>query len=129
MTARLGRAASHPLVTMLGHPSGRLLLRRDAYPVDLEAVLKTAARAGTMVEINASPHRLDVDDLHARRAAELGLLVPINPDAHSTGGLDDLEYGIGVARRAGLGPAAILNTRPRSEVEAVFAASRARAGG
>jgi DNA polymerase (family 10) len=129
MTARLGRAASHPLVTMLGHPSGRLLLRRDAYPVDLEAVLKTAARAGTMVEINASPHRLDVDDLHARRAAELGLLVPINPDAHSTGGLDDLEYGIGVARRAGLGPAAVLNTRPRSEVEAVFAASRARAGG
>jgi DNA polymerase (family 10) len=95
---------------MLGHPSGRLLLARDAYAVDLDAVIDAAARAGTMIEINADPHRLDLDDVHCRRARERGVRIVINPDAHSTGGLDNLEYGVAVARRAGLGPDSVFNT-------------------
>ncbi|WP_152053167.1 DNA polymerase/3'-5' exonuclease PolX [Tautonia marina] len=116
MTDRIVQALRHPLVTMLGHPSGRLLLRRDAYAVDLDAVIDAAAEAGTMIEINANPHRLDLDAPHARRAREHGITLVINPDAHSTGGLDDLEFGIGVARRAGLGPEHVLNTASLSEV-------------
>lgn len=128
MTARLVRAAQHPLVTMLGHPSGRLLLTRDSYAVDLDAVVDAAAGAGTMIEINANPHRLDLDAMQARRARDRGVLLAINPDAHSTGGLDDLDYGIGEARRAWLEPADVLNTRPAAEVESRFEASRNRAG-
>lgn len=116
MTDRIVRAARHPLVTMLGHPSGRLLLRRDAYAVDLDAVIDAAAEAGTMIEINANPHRLDLDAPHARRARDRGVTLVINPDAHATGGLDDLEFGIGVARRAGLGLEHVLNTLSLSEV-------------
>ena len=111
MTERMVRAASNPRVTMLGHPTGRLLLARDAYAVDLDAVIAAAAAAGTMIEINANPHRLDLDDEHTRRARDLGIPIPINPDAHSTGGFANLEFGIGVARRAGLGPADVFNTR------------------
>jgi DNA polymerase (family 10) len=112
MTARVVRAVSNPRVTMLGHPTGRLLLARDAYAVDLDAVIAAAARAGTMIEINANPHRLDLDAVHCRRAKEQGVLIVVNPDAHSTGGLDDLEYGVAVARRGWLAAADVFNTRP-----------------
>jgi DNA polymerase (family X) len=111
MTRRIVRAVSNPRVTMLGHPTGRLLLARDGYAVDLDAVIDAAATAGTMIEINANPHRLDLDATHVRRARKLGVTIVINPDAHSTGGLADLEYGVGVARRAGLGPDGVWNTR------------------
>jgi DNA polymerase (family 10) len=110
MTKRLIAAVSHPRVTMLGHPTGRLLLARDGYAVDLDAVIDAAAAAGTMIEINASPHRLDLDATHCRRARQKGVTIVINPDAHSVGGLDDLEYGISVARRAWLTRADVLNT-------------------
>jgi DNA polymerase (family 10) len=116
MTCRIIRAVENPHVTMLGHPSGRLLLARDAYEVDLDAVLNAAARAKTMVEINANPHRLDVDWEHARRARKIGLTMVINPDAHATNGLADLDYGVGVARRAGLRKEDVFNTRPLREV-------------
>ncbi len=116
MTKRMVRAVEHPRVTMLGHPSGRLLLARDAYAVDLDAVLEAAARAKTMVEINANPHRLDLDWEHARRAPKLGLMLVVNPDAHATGGFADLDYGIGVARRASLRKEDVFNTRPLSHV-------------
>jgi DNA polymerase (family 10) len=109
---------------MLGHPTGRLLLARDGYALDLDAVLAAAAAAGTMIEINANPHRLDLDAADSRRARELGIQLVINPDAHSTGGLDDLEYGIGVARRAGLGPADVFNTAPPDRVTRALAARR-----
>ena len=102
MTSRLVRAASNPRVTMLGHPTGRLLLARDGYAVDLDAVIEAAAKAGTMIEINANPHRLDLDAVHCRRARDKGVTIVINPDAHSSGGLDDLDYGISVARRGWL---------------------------
>ena len=84
MTARIIRAISHPHVTMLGHATGRLLLRRDGYQVDLEAVLQAAAKHGTMIEINAHPQRLDLDWIHCKRAKALGVKLVINPDAHST---------------------------------------------
>jgi len=80
MTQRLVRAASHPRVTMIGHPTGRLLLARDGYAVDLDAVIEAAAKAGTMIEINANPHRLDLDAVHCRRAREHGVTIVINPD-------------------------------------------------
>jgi DNA polymerase (family 10) len=112
MTQRLVRAASNPRVTMLGHPTGRLLLARDGYAVDLDAVIDAAAKAGTMIEINANPHRLDLDAVHCRRAREKGVVIAINPDAHSADGLDDLEYGIAVARRGWLQKADVWNTLP-----------------
>ena len=113
MTARIIRAVSNPRVTMLGHPTGRLLLARDSYAVDLDAVIDAAARAGTMIEINANPHRLDLDAVHCRRARQKGVQIVINPDAHSTQGLHDLGFGISVARRAWL-TARTSSTRPHS---------------
>jgi DNA polymerase (family 10) len=87
-----------------------LLLSRAGYSVDLEAVIEACARTQTMIEINASPYRLDMDVPHSRLAVERGVMLSINPDAHATGGLDDVEYGIGVARRAGLTAKSVLNT-------------------
>jgi DNA polymerase (family X) len=110
MTKRLVRAVSNPKVTMLGHPTGRLLLARDGYRVDLDAVIDAAAASGTMIEINANPHRLDLDAIHCRRAQQKGVMIVINPDAHSIGGLDDLEFGVSVARRGWLGKQDVWNT-------------------
>jgi len=124
MTARIVRAVSHPRVTMLGHPTGRLLLARDGYAVDLDAVIAAAARSGTMIEINANPHRLDLDAEHCRKARDQGVMIVINPDAHSTGGLDDLDYGVGVGRRGWLRASDVFNTRPTREVAAMLEARR-----
>ncbi|HEY0025206.1 MAG TPA: DNA polymerase/3'-5' exonuclease PolX [Longimicrobium sp.] len=110
MTNRLIRAVSHPRITMLGHATGRLLLKRDGYAVDVRAVIDAAAEHGVCVEINADPHRLDVDWKNARYAAEKGVLVPINPDAHSTGALGNVLYGVNVARKAWLTAPQVLNT-------------------
>jgi DNA polymerase (family 10) len=116
MTQRVIRAVSQPYCTMLGHATGRLLLRRDGAPLDLDAVIDACARAGTMIEINANPHRLDLDWQYCKRAKAKGVRLVINPDAHSTIGLDDLRFGIDVARRGWLEPADVLNTRTTSEV-------------
>jgi len=126
MTARIIRAAENPRVTMLGHPTGRLLLARDGYAVDLDAVLSAAAAAGTMIEINANPHRLDLDAVHTRQARDLGIPIAINPDAHAISGFDDLDYGVGIARKAGLGPDSVFNTHPLSAVVAGLAKARNR---
>ncbi|MBV8383301.1 MAG: DNA polymerase/3'-5' exonuclease PolX [Planctomycetaceae bacterium] len=126
MTARIVRAVSNPRVTMLGHPTGRLLLARDGYAVDLDAVIEAAARARSMIEINANPHRLDLDATHCRQARERGVPLVVNPDAHATGGLADLDYGIGVARRAGLGPGDLFNTAPLGAVAKALEARRRR---
>ena len=116
MTRRMVRAVQNPHITMLGHPTGRLLLARDGYAVDLDAVIGAAAGSGAMIEINANPHRLDLDWVYARRASALGIPIAINPDAHSTRGLNDLDYGVGVARKAGLAPAQVFNAAPPEEV-------------
>jgi DNA polymerase (family 10) len=116
MTARIVRAVQHPLVHLLGHPTGRLIGERGADDVDMEAVLTAARAAGVAVEINASPSRLDLNDLHARRAKELGIPVAINTDAHTIGQLDNMRFGISVARRAWLTPGDVLNTWPEKQL-------------
>ncbi len=112
MTARIVRAVQHPLVHILGHPTGRLIGERAPYEVDMEAVLRGAQAGGTAVEINASPSRLDLNDLHARRAKELRIPIVINTDAHAISQLDYMRYGVSVARRAWLTPKDVLNTLP-----------------
>src|SRR5262249_4770494 len=117
MTARIVRALEHPRVNVLVHPTGRRLSTRDPYDVDLEAVFPAAARAhGKAVEINASPERMDLSDVNARRAGALGLPIAVSTDTHSLRELDHLELGIGIARRAWLEPQQILNTRPLDEL-------------
>ncbi|MHC4550008.1 MAG: helix-hairpin-helix domain-containing protein [Planctomycetota bacterium] len=102
MTARLVKAIRNPHVDILGHPTGRLLLRRDAYAVDMEQVLAAAAESRTAVELNASPWRLDLDPALHARAQELGVRVPICPDAHSAIDLDVVAWGVRAARHGGL---------------------------
>ncbi len=128
MTERICRAVRNPRVTMLGHPTGRLLLAREGYDVDLDAVIAAAAEAGTMIEINANPHRLDLDADHCRRALAAGVSIVINPDAHAVGGFADLEYGISVARRAGLEAKDVFNASTPKQVETRLESLRKRAG-
>jgi len=126
MTARIVRAVQHPLVHMLGHPTGRLIGERAAYELDMERVLMAARAAGTAVEINASPSRLDLNDLHARRAKELGIPVAINTDAHTIGQLDYMRFGVSVARRGWLTPGDILNTLPEKQLVSWLEKKRSR---
>jgi DNA polymerase (family 10) len=112
MTRRIVRAVQHPLVHILGHPTGRLIGERAPYEVDIEAVLQAAKLGGVAVEINASPSRLDLNDLHARRAKDLGIPITISTDAHAIPQLDYMRYGVAVARRAWLTSSDVLNTRP-----------------
>ena len=121
MTARLIRAVSNPRITILGHATGRLLLRRGGYEVDVRAVIDAAAEHGVCVEINADPARLDVDWHNARYAAERGVLIPIDPDAHSTDSLDHVQWGVRVARKGWLSPRNVLNTYELEEVEEFLA--------
>jgi DNA polymerase (family 10) len=115
MTGRLLRAMDSPYTTIIGHPTGRLLLARDGYLVDLPAVFRRAAERGVALEINADPHRMDLDWRVLGEARAAGALISIGADAHSVTGLDNMAWGIGVARKAGLGPADILNTRTAEE--------------
>ncbi|HXG11984.1 MAG TPA: DNA polymerase/3'-5' exonuclease PolX [Gemmataceae bacterium] len=124
MTRRIIRAIANPHVTMLGHATGRLLLRRDAYQVDLEAVLQVAAKHGTLVEINAHPERLDIDWIHAKRAKALGVGLVINPDAHSTDEIALYRFGVDVARRGWLEKDNVFNTRTAAQVAKALAARR-----
>ncbi len=116
MTERIVRAVRHPRVTMLGHATGRLLLKREGYQVDLDAVLSAAGESGCLIEINADPHRLDLDWIHCKRARALGVMVVINPDAHSTSGLLNYHYGVDVARRGWLEKGNVFNTKTSAEV-------------
>uniref|UniRef100_UPI000852BC20 DNA polymerase/3'-5' exonuclease PolX n=1 Tax=Thermogemmatispora onikobensis TaxID=732234 RepID=UPI000852BC20 len=93
-TERMLRAIANPSVTIIGHPTGRLLLERPGYTLDIEAVIEAAARHGVFIEINASPQRLDLDWRYVRKARDRGILIPIDPDAHSIAGLDDMHYGV-----------------------------------
>ena len=116
MTKRIVRAVSHPRVTMLGHATGRLLLRRDGYKVDLEAVMQAAAKHGTMIEINSNPYRLDLDWIHCKRAKALGVQLVINPDAHATGEIPFTEFGVAVARRGWLEKGNVFNTQSLPQI-------------
>jgi len=99
-------------MSILAHPSGRLLGEREAYPVDLERVIEGAKARGVALELNAHPARLDLNEVHCKLAKELGVKLVISTDAHSTFGLDTMRFGIGQARRAWLERKDVLNTRP-----------------
>jgi DNA polymerase (family 10) len=111
MTDRVLRAIDNPYVDVLGHATARMLLKRPAYPIDVEAVIAAARRNGVAVEINSQPHRLDLNDVHAKLAHEHGVPIVISSDAHSRHALGFLRWGVAVARRAWLTPAAVLTTR------------------
>ena len=116
ITERTCRALQHPATTMLGHMTGRLLLRRAGYNIDVERVLQTAAEHGKMIEINAQPSRLDLDWIYCKRAKQLGIPLVINPDAHSPEELGLFVFGVNVARRAWLTEHDIFNTKSLKEV-------------
>ncbi len=118
MTRRIIKAMENPNVDVLAHPTCRLLPNREPVALDMEAVFQAAARTNTMLEINGMPSRLDLKDIHAYRARELGIKLVINTDAHSTEHLEFMRFGVGVARRGWCKAQDILNTRPLKEVVA-----------
>ena len=109
-TRRMLRAISNPYVDIIGHPTGRLLLERAGYALDMEAVIDAAVEHGVCIEINAHPSRLDMDWRFVKRARDRGMKIPIDPDAHVLAGLDVIRYGIGVARKGWLSASDVLNT-------------------
>ena len=126
MTKRLIRAMENPHVTMLGHVTGRILLKRESYAVNVPAVLDAAAATGTFLELNADPHRLDLDWRWWRLAKEKGVRCVINPDAHSTEGLQNLFFGIGAARKGWLTKNDVVNCLPLEKMIPVLAAKKNR---
>ncbi|HWB42730.1 MAG TPA: DNA polymerase/3'-5' exonuclease PolX [Gemmatimonadales bacterium] len=115
MTARLLTAMDNPYLTIIGHPTGRLLLSRDPYGLDMEAIIEKAAARGVALEINADPHRLDLDWRMLGQAREGGVKLSIGADAHNLAGIGHVEYGLGIARKGWLGPEDVLNTRSAEE--------------
>jgi len=111
MTDRVCRAMDSPFLTIVGHPTGRLLLSRDAYPIDLSRVLAKASETGVAIEINADPHRLDLDWRMLAEARQRGVTISIGADAHNIAGLANVDFGVGIARKGGLGPDDVLNCR------------------
>jgi len=124
MTRRICRALEHPCADILGHVSGRLLLSREAYAFDLEAVLDTAARCRTIIEINGDPHRLDLDWRYCRAARERGIRFAVNPDAHSGAGLANIVYGLNVARKGWLTKDDVVNCLGAAELRKLIRANR-----
>ncbi len=120
ITARILEAIENPHVSVIGHPTGRLINRRPPYDVDIEAMIQAAARTGTFLEINANPWRLDLNDRHAAAAKAAGVKLVISTDAHSTKGLDVMRCGILQARRAGLEAADIANTRSLADLRVLM---------
>ncbi|MEO8139112.1 MAG: DNA polymerase/3'-5' exonuclease PolX [Gemmatimonadota bacterium] len=126
MTARMLTAMDNPQLSIIGHPTGRLLLSRDPYPIDMEAVIAKAAATGVAIEINADPHRLDIDWRLLRQARDAGVPISIGADAHSLAGLRNIHYGVGIARKGWLTKGDILNSRPVEGFLAHVAGRRSR---
>lgn len=116
MTARVISAVENKNVDIIGHLTGRLLARREGYALDLDRVLEASASCGTILEINSSPDRLDLNDVNARRAKEKGIKIAVNTDAHDLKRMEEMRYGVSVARRAWLESADIINTRPAGKL-------------
>jgi DNA polymerase (family 10) len=125
MTTRVLRALDDPRLTILGHPTGRLLLSRDPYQLDMNAIIQRAAARGVALEINADPHRLDLDWRILPAAKNAGVQLSIGADAHNIAGIDYVDFGVGIARKGGLGPDDVLNARDLAGFTAF--ASKARA--
>ncbi len=111
MTARMLTAMDNPHLSIIGHPTGRLLLSRDPYAIDMEAVISKAAATGVAIEINADPHRLDIDWRLLRQARDAGVAISIGADAHNLAGIRNIHFGVGIARKGWLTRADVLNTR------------------
>jgi DNA polymerase (family 10) len=126
-TKRLVRAVSNPLVSVLGHPSGRLLLEREGFTADWDKVIEAAGESGCSIEVNASPHRLDLDWRLCHQAASKGVLLSINPDAHSAEGLSDTGYGVGIARKGWVTAKQTLNARTPKQLETWLEKRRGKA--
>jgi DNA polymerase (family 10) len=118
--ARIVKAMENPYMTMLGHPTGRLLLSRDGYDIDMRTIVDAAARTGTIIELNASPYRFDIDWRHMKYTREKGVMISINPDAHIAAGLAEVLYGVGIARKGWQEKKDVLNTRTAAEVADIF---------
>ncbi len=127
MTERILRAIQSPYVTMLGHLTGRLLLTREAYAVNIPAVIEAAAETGTIIELNANPRRLDMDWRWWKTARDKGVQCAINPDAHSVQGLQNLFFGVAAARKGWLRREDVINCLPLGQIEAVLASKKRRA--
>jgi DNA polymerase (family 10) len=116
VTARMLQAIRNPHVDIIAHPTGRLIGEREGADLDMEALFRAAAETDTALEINAHPARLDLNDVHARRAVELGVTLVISSDSHAVNGFDVLPFGVATARRAWVTPEHVLNTRPVEDV-------------
>ena len=125
-TDRIVRAIENPHTTILGHVTGRQLLRRPGYEVDMERILRACAKHGVAIEINANPWRLDMDWRWCRRALELGCLFSINPDAHSTGEIDNMQWGVLMARKGGVPKERVLNALTLAQFRAHLEARKER---
>jgi len=126
MTRRILRAMDNPHTSILGHVTGRLLLAREAYPLDMEAVLDKAAELGVIMELNANPYRLDLDWRMCKPAKQRGIRIAVNPDAHSIDGLDDVRYGVGIARKGWLSASDVINTYETDRIIQILGARRTR---
>ena len=115
-TERIIRAMDNPHVSILGHPTGRLIGVREPYEVDMERVIASAHERGCHLELNAEPERLDINDIHAQAAKSVGVKIAISTDAHSTAALGYMRFGVDQARRGWLEPADVINTRPLTEL-------------
>jgi len=122
-TQRILRAMDQRYFTILGHPSGRLLQERPAYPVDMERLIRHAAQRGCYLELNAQPKRLDLTDQYCRMARDEGVLISIDSDSHSEQGFGNLRWGVQQARRGWLGKRQVLNTRPLRELRKLLQAT------
>ncbi|HLL80272.1 MAG TPA: PHP domain-containing protein, partial [Ktedonobacteraceae bacterium] len=125
-TKRMLRAIANPYVDIIGHPTGRILLGREGYTLDVAAIIDAAAEHGVCIEINAHPSRLDLDWRYLHRARDKGIKIPIDPDAHTLDGLDMMQYGIHIARKGWLRPEDVLNTLDTKGIVAYFRARRRR---
>ncbi len=124
MTARIIKALRNKYVTMLGHPTGRLILAREGYPVNLEEILEFCAGEGVMIEVNAHPFRLDLDWRYIKKAVDLGVMLSINPDAHKLEELENIRYGVGITRKGWATPRDIINCYQADEAFKLMARRR-----
>jgi DNA polymerase (family 10) len=126
MTARMMKALENRHTTILAHPTGRLLLSREPYALDLERIIDFAAACGKVIELNANPHRLDLDWHHCKYAKKQGVRIAVNPDAHHTDGLEDIRYGVNIARKGWLEAPDIINCLNVEEMKAFLAKKKVR---
>jgi DNA polymerase (family 10) len=120
MMERFKKAIAHPATRIVGHPTGRLLLKRDGSDLNMNELIALAAKHNTAIEINANPWRLDLDWRHGNKAKAEGMMSAINPDAHTTDGIDNIPYGVKIARKGKFNAARILNTKGADAVSNWF---------